>query len=57
MSIRIPSLDKHQFALYVGEDTKLGVDDVDRFIIQTQKVNGLSVRLCTDKQQQDNTTK
>lgn len=45
ISIKIPSLERHQFRMYVGEDTILGVDDVERFIYQTQRVNGLSIRM------------
>lgn len=44
-SMKIPSLDQHLFRMYVGEDTILGVDDVDTFIYQTQRVNGLSLRM------------
>lgn len=51
VSIHIPSLDHHKFRMYVGEDTLLGVDDVDRFIQQTQRVNGLSLRMINDTEQ------
>ena len=45
VSMKIPSLNQHLFRMYVGEDTILGVDDVDHFVHQTQKVNGLSLRM------------
>ena len=45
VSMKIPSLESHQFRMYVGDDSTLGVDDVDKFIDQTRKFNGLSLRM------------
>ena len=45
LSMKIPSLDSHQFRMYVGNDTVLGVDDVDKFMYHTSKINGLSIRM------------
>src|SRR5690606_9651464 len=47
-SLKIESLDLHQFKMYVGDDTKLGVDDVDIFMKQTMRVNGLSLRMVNE---------
>ena len=45
ISLQIPELESHKFSLYVADNTVVGVDDVEKFILQTQKVNGLSLRM------------
>ena len=47
-SLNVPSLDKHQFNLYVGKDSALGVETVEQFIYQTQNTPGLSLRMLSN---------